>query len=295
MNINVYPTPRWRLSFGNKALQFGNNTPPATPSNDFPGFTKAPLAGYNDNDYLRIKDVPRVATPTGLKRKLNTDIYYRVDPRGFVELTNKGREKNDYFLHSATWDNLMETPASRRPHITIFDVGAGRGAMVDQLRTMGFNAFGIDKFQHGTNILQHDIAQLTSDTYRNQFDYITSVWSVFSYDDTPDSCLHDPDNTLQFQRESLQKMADWLKPGGKILVSPVRESRFLQVLEDVPSLNIEEIWNFPVNPDLPEHVQNEAREKRLFVLTKANPPKISSKGKRSILGFLKKKKKSETA
>lgn len=140
------------------------------------------------------------------------EIAYEVTARGIDQL--KGVVYPDH-----VFDNLSHD-------MHILDIGAGKGKFVRDLRSLGFrNARGIDKEEKSSQVLRVDITNLDSNSYGQKLDRIFSSWSLFTYKEPMD-----------MQEESLRKMANWLKPGGKIYLGPVDGDRIGSLIGRIPQL-----------------------------------------------------------
>ncbi|WP_367144286.1 class I SAM-dependent methyltransferase [Pantoea stewartii] len=136
------------------------------------------------------------------------------------EVTGRGVNK----LIGVIYPHSILENMTRDMHV--LDVGAGKGEFVRGLQRLGFkNTRGIDKEEASPGVFRVDIANLDAEHYKEKMDRIFSSWSIFTYKESPD-----------LQRESLQKMAHWLKPGGQIYIGPVDASHIDNLLEQVPHL-----------------------------------------------------------
>jgi SAM-dependent methyltransferase len=118
----------------------------------------------------------------------------------------------------------------------ILDIGTGEGNLIYLLRKDGHShAYGIDKARGAdrltpnTPILQLDLQEAPANLFRN-VDHIFSTWSLFTYPET-----------LQFKQQALKKLAGWLRPGGKIYLTPVNPIEVENWLKAVPELTLSEI------------------------------------------------------
>jgi hypothetical protein len=92
------------------------------------------------------------------------------------------------------------------------------------------NAWGIDLEAESDYVGLADINHLDKDSF-SDLDHIFSNWSIFSYQEDK-----------WMQTESLEKMAAWLKPGGKIYLAPIfRPCELESLVASVPELKISEM------------------------------------------------------
>lgn len=131
--------------------------------------------------------------------------------------------------------------ANLQPHEAILDVGAGKGNFINDLFKKKFKKVtGIDKSEESfinvteipkklrdKHLRQIDISELDKKTYANTFNHIFCTYSLFTYEEPQ-----------EFQQECLEKMAHWLKPGGKIYLSPVRAYLIEDIAREIPGLKI---------------------------------------------------------
>ncbi|CAN7625225.1 class I SAM-dependent methyltransferase [Trinickia sp. LjRoot230] len=98
-----------------------------------------------------------------------------------------------------------------KPGMRVLDVGCGYGQFVRDLRTRGADAVGVDPQEElptAPYLFNVDLQSAGFD--ENSFDIILSAHSIFNYSESS-----------EFRLAALQKMADLLKPGGKIVLGAV--------------------------------------------------------------------------
>lgn len=160
---------------------------------------------------------------------INGHPSYHVSHRGYGEIAGYypdwvlGQwEKKDGILTQVKEGILKKNDA-------ILDVGAGDGQFVKDLEGEKFtNLTAFDKNVENKHVKKIDIKDLTESSYARQFDHIFSTWSIFTYDESQ-----------RFQYECLKKMAAWLKPGGRIYLSPVNKDRIEEFVREIPGLTIQ--------------------------------------------------------
>jgi|GEM_PF-4876407 len=109
-----------------------------------------------------------------------------------------------------------------RPGMTVLDIGCGFGQFVRDLRERGIEAKGIDPQEDLPDApYLFNVGLQDADFAKGAFDAILSAHSIFNYSESS-----------EFRLAALRKMADLLKPGGKIYLGAVTGSRQLASLAE---------------------------------------------------------------
>lgn len=140
-----------------------------------------------------------------LKRESGLEKFYRTN-RGLSEL------RFDYYRSGMIDYDVL---AGQR----VLDAGCGGGKFVDELRTRGIEAYGVDLIIDACKIpepyfIQGDLAKLPFPD--DHFDSIYSTWSVLSY-----WGRHKSATPIEVVRTVIKELARTLKPGGVIHISPL--------------------------------------------------------------------------
>ncbi len=132
----------------------------------------------------------------------------RLQAQKGVSALNPEIEKERYHRYLQLGRVLANEPALHPGRRTILDIGCGPGTGLKAFQDVGFVATGVDedntRASHG-RALGLDIAVTPWEAYRppSQYDFITCLHSIEHF--------HDP-------RSLLDRLRDWLKPGGKLII-----------------------------------------------------------------------------
>lgn len=145
--------------------------------------------------------------------------------------------KIPYIITSRGYDILQketyppEVLQSLSKDMHILDVGTGDGLFVSDLQNKGYKyAQGIDigdALPANKSFLKK-IAAEAFECPNNSLDRIFSSYSIFCYPESP-----------EFRIKVLQKMCNWLKPGGEIHLAPLESTSDLKkLISQIPSLQV---------------------------------------------------------
>lgn len=166
-----------------------------------------------------------------IKRGTETITYERTQRRALELFDSPGSEYGALFSSSRDFAKIFKGAR-------LLDLGCGNGGLVSDLRRLGLEARGIDL--HFDSHALPNKHLIEADAFRTGLadeseNLITSSYSVFHYE------------PLGRLRELLEECLRILRPGGRMLLSPIHEGARLQHLRALCARRGLGFWQAPEN------------------------------------------------